>query len=134
MNLLLFSALAPLALAEGTRKNKIEAMKEVCDKGFVDKKENSLRERQGGQSYILYESARLHSSSGDRKIPARKLLAAVHGCDCTSTRLFHDQSEGAGVSFRYCPLGFDAGNLGFFCYSSKERRVTCQSEAMEDAI
>ena len=37
VNLLLFSALAPLALADGTRENKIKAMQEVCKLGFVVK-------------------------------------------------------------------------------------------------
>jgi hypothetical protein len=40
VNLLFFAALFPLALAEGTRENKILAMKAVCsEKGFLNKKQ-----------------------------------------------------------------------------------------------
>ncbi len=54
-NLLLFSALAPLALADGTRENKIKEMKEVCNKGFFDKKKIAYENTRVGRA-IFYMS------------------------------------------------------------------------------
>jgi hypothetical protein len=99
-NLLLFSALAPLALAEGTRKNKIEAMKEVCNKGFVDKKKIAYENARVGRA-IFYMSQpdfilRLAIVRFLHVICWQPCMAATaHRHDCSMTKV-----RGLGSVFR----------------------------------
>jgi hypothetical protein len=92
-NLLLFSALFPLALADGTHENKILAMKAVCSKdGFVDENTIHYTNPRVGQAvhYMTQPDhiLRQHIVQFHHRFVWQPLLAAcAHNKECAMTTL-----------------------------------------------
>jgi hypothetical protein len=92
-NLLLFSALFPLALADGTHENKILAMQAVCSKdGFVDENQIHYTNPRVGQAvhYMTQPDhiLRQHIVQFHHRFVWQPLLAAcAHNKECAMTTL-----------------------------------------------